>query len=250
MGNRSIVKDTYEYTKGINSGIFECMPDATLAVVDLGYGLYPDGVDEVLFGEYLSLRRKVYGRLGILPDSNQRGDVEYDDDDKRSVHVAAFYNLGLGRVAATACMRAIRKESVDDSPLPVERYFPEYFRHHPVGIDGCESSRLISLGRGALERYINARLVIRTHLKVCERDGIKDVLGMVDEGKEEKFSHVSGAPVKTITSPVYIEEYASHNVAIHMGVCDMISSFSEDAFRSTRIGAGKVVYIGNGCEKI
>lgn len=249
MGNRSIVRGAREGARGVNSGIFEGLPDATLAVVDLGYGLYPDGVDGTLFSEYLRLRRDVYESLGILPRVNRVNDLEFDDDDERSVHVAAFRNLGLGRVAATACVRVIRKRDIDDH-LPVERHFPEYFSQRRIGLNGGESSRLISLGHGAAGRYIPARRVIMAQLALCAQDGISDIYGMVDEGEERRFSYISGATVEKLTDAAYIEEYASRNIAIRMGVDSMIGSFPENAVVSMNVGAGNVVYIGDDSERV
>lgn len=202
----------------IESNIFKDNPQAKFAV-----GLLATG-DQVISGReneylgYLNLRANVYGaQTHMVPIDHIREDgTEKDKDDSRSLHFGIIENDKTSQ-RVVAAMRIIVKRDMNDRPLPIEEFFPNYFNNQPAVGGSVELSRYIL-------RHEN--LKIQDRLKwplfgVCLEYGKKhslDPVYAVIEPGFKKYLQKMKFIDQEIASPVFIPEYNTENLAVKINL--------------------------------
>lgn len=201
----------------IESDIFKDEMESQFATIDLGYGMYPNGVEPAVFNGYLRFRKDVYSDEGILSlDGLDDAGIEHDEDDNRAEHFIVAENRGLGGVAIVACMRLIEKNNGD--PLPIERFYPEVFGFSPSPQGSVEVSRFISRADGIINMLNCVRRLFKDALRYYDEQRFPGpAYGVVEEDLEKALIKF-GAPSTRIADIKRIELYNSDNVGIEIDV--------------------------------
>lgn len=178
----------------------------------------PDQVSNYSVGSieemYLKLRADVYiDQTGILDYSSRRPDgTEMDRDDSRSAHFVSLENK-LGKIAVNGCMRLARKLD-DNSPLPVEGFFPDAF-DDPATKGSVEVSRLIVHRDDSMIRSQIKKQLIANGLAYIVKNDLGPVYAVVEDNLKRDLESM-GVPVELIAEPRYVEKYHSKNMAVEI----------------------------------
>lgn len=194
--------------------------------INLGYGMYPEGVNEALFREYLQLRAETYTRLDILNrDRRQDDGTETDEDDYRSQHFAVVRRR-IGREATmtiVACSRLICKTEQRDAPLPIETFFEDVFTKNPVKVPSAEVSRVISLARRNGGNVL--RRLFYTMADYHVKEGFLSSYAVVEEPLANRLREL-GVPFNAVTEGEKIEKYNnSVNFGIKLDAPELLRQF-------------------------
>lgn len=198
----------------IGGDVFSDFPDKRFAVgVFSGERGMSDIQNPVIQG-YLKLRANVYiDQTGILDESARVDGMERDEDDERSTHFVVLENV-MGMAAVFACMRLIEKSLTDDSPLPIEDFFPESFRQ-PAPIGSIEVSRFIVRHDLPEYRMKTRSRLITTGLALAIRNGLEPIYATI-EPELEKSLNSSGVKTRRISHSKIIPEYHSSNFGVEI----------------------------------
>lgn len=226
--------------------LFRDSLESKFATVNLGHGLYPNGVDPTLFKGYLRLRKNVYvdqtemlDSSVVLPDG-----IEIDDDDGRSEHFMVAENIGLGEIAIVACLRAIVK--YDKEKLPIEEFFPEEFSQSSACEAGpiAEISRFISKANSLTDSLRSIASLFNTALAYVDRSGIDSVYAVVEEPLEKILSKF-GAPSVRMASPKMVREYNDVNLGVKINTDAMKQKIGRTALDAVVLDPGSVNFWGS-----
>lgn len=170
----------------------------------------------MMFEAATKLRGQAYSKLGYVAieklDAEGR---ETDLDDLRSVHFTALQRQPDGETARiVGNSRLIVKESAD-SPLPIERYFPEVFENGPIRPGIVEVSRLIAIHEDPRTRHKIALSLIRSMIKFAASSNIDESYCIVEDPLHRLLNSV-GIPAKIIGNPKFIEEQGGMLNPVHM----------------------------------
>ncbi len=236
----------------IESNIFadKEIRDKIFATAMLGFGLYPENVDESIFRAYLQLRKNVYvDQQGFLTKDSVLSDgTEADEYDDYSEHIAILRNLDLGRVAVEGCIRVITKRT-EDNVLPVEHIYPEIFEDSPVPIGGVEVSRFISQAGSMLQKMrVHGELFLRS-AAYFDRNALGPTYAVVDPSVRKALPML-GAPVAEVLSfKQEVDRYnGTENEAIRIDDVAMVEGLKkkigEDKFNNIILTPGSITYWG------
>lgn len=222
-----------------DSDLFGRFPESRFATINLGSGLYPEGVSTQIFSDYLRFRKWVYvDQRRFLSKSNADSEGrEFDDSDLRSGHVAIMENRGSGRAAFVACMRIIKRGNEE---LPIEKDFPEAFKGGSVDESSIEVSRFISVARSArvMPELLSAMLAI------VHKDKLGPVYGMVESNLENHIKNL-GLSSRRIAEPKELREYNDTvNAAVEIDLSGMKSRIGEEGMKASFLADGEVKFWG------
>ena len=229
----------------LDSGIFKGHEHNRFATLNLGYGLYPDGVDVDIFKAYLTLRRNVYvEQTGMLPASVvQQDGTESDEDDKRSTHFVVLENHGDSSIGAVACMRVIIKSATHSTPLPIEHFFPEVF-NTPTMLGSFEASRFISrVGNRSSQLGCIASLFTQV-LVYTDHNNLGPAYGVVEPKLEQALRRL-GAPPEKITELKDVTEYNAANLGIKIDLGSMKHRLGLQTLKNLSADEGDTIYWGS-----
>ncbi len=229
----------------LDSGIFKGHEHNRFATLNLGYGLYPDGVDVDIFKAYLTLRRNVYvEQTGMLPASVvQQDGTESDKDDKRSTHFVVLENNGGSSIGAVACMRVIIKSTTHSTPLPIERFFPKIF-NTPTALGSFEASRFISRVDDRNSRLGCIASLFTQVLAYTDRNNLGPAYGVVEPELQRPLAYL-GAPPKPITEPKNVKEYRATNQGIEIDLESMKHRIGLQTLKNLPADEGDTIYWGS-----
>lgn len=200
--------------------LFRSNAENRFATMGLGFGMFPDRVDEDIFANYLRLRKNVYvDQKSMLPkDGHYPNGMEYDEDDRRSSHVAVFENMGDGRVATVACMRVVHRREGSKDPLCIEESLgfvaPE---------DSGEASRYIVAEASKVNRLrIRDRIEVNSRLfdamvAIFYAERLAPIYGLIEPPVERALRR-SGAPPTHINAPQSSVRVGKFGGTEHVGV--------------------------------
>lgn len=152
------------------------------------------------------LRANVYMEKGFvtLDELDEKG-TELDYDDRRSIHFAVYERTAVASLArVVANMRLIIKGD-EQSPLPLEKFFPEVFEDSHAPCSSTEVSRLIAQHE---DRHIQAILkwpLFAAGLKYVQQNNLGPVYGLLAPDLAQGLSD-QGVPIDVIAEEKYIAD--------------------------------------------
>lgn len=226
----------------VQSVIFEERPDETYATINLGHG--NDSVDDDLFTAYGRLRAEKYIREKEFLDASALdpvSGVERDEDDRRSQHFAVFENKGSGYVQAIACMRLILKD--DQTPLPIELFFPDGFRGAPAGQGSYEVSRLISCIRSPIQQLGSLASMVTNAVAYVGAEGYDGAAyAVIERSLEHQLKYVYNTPPTQIATPRYLDKYRSENLGVTIDWGKTTQMIGQGAINLSQVQPGVPFY--------
>lgn len=217
----------------------EKMEFGEVLVTPIAYGLTPLPGRELAFASYRDFRALVYiEEAGIIDLRDGESQTDFDDDDARSIHIAAIErNEDGGRIVGS--MRLILSGDappngldelglkMNSDLLPVEREFPAAM---PVDLRSgdtvvCEISRYISRHESKRQKVAISGGLHQVAVAMVTQHGIGSTYAIVERWLERilRFSRV---PLTQLTEPQWIERYGSPNYAVEIHMYELARSYS------------------------
>ncbi len=223
----------------VESHIFEDT-DAQLAIAEVK----PDELANMAeFIGAAELRAKTYVANGFVKETELNDDgTELDADDERSIHYLVFERTAVRSLArVVGNMRLVMKTAENPNPLPVERFFPEYFQESaPNG--SAEVSRLIARHEDArMQALIKWPMFIAGYKQVVESES-GPVYGLMTPGLIRQLSsqHV---PMSVLAEAEYIEEINATKQPVEIDLPALGRLISATGDYDINISGGGVSYV-------
>ncbi len=210
----------------VQSGLFQNTKNKRFATILFGEGCPPSGSDPLLFEGYLKLRKNVYvDQTGMLNQSEVLpSGFEIDSDDKRSIHIAVFENLGDDSVGVLGCLRLIIKR--DTEVLPIEIFYPEVFVE-AAPKNSTELSRFISRAeKGKGDNFKIIMSLFNAALSYANENDICKAYGVIEPELEESLKRF-GFSFTRIAEPKMVEDYNDYNVGIEIDLSIIRKEFDK-----------------------
>lgn len=210
--------------------LLSILGDLEIAAIPIGYGNTPvDGAEE-LFSQYQLLRQRVYVQeTGIIDLTDERG--EWDDDDDRSIHLAAVERQGQALSVVGTIRLIIKSErlphqlraaglSASSSLLPCEREFADFRIVHLSNgrpLPACEVSRyIVEHPTKSRKLKIGRALHDLVGVLVLEND-IPMTVAVVEDWLR-RILLLSGVPVSKVSKSLFLERYGSENFVVSIDI--------------------------------
>jgi N-acyl-L-homoserine lactone synthetase len=224
-----------------SSAIFDANPDVRFSAVLAGRGMYPDDATNELFYRYGQLRANVYiDQTGMLPESDRREDgTEWDYDDDRSLHFMVMENK-VASASVFACMRLIVR---DESPLPIETYFPEAFENAPAPVGSDEVSRLIAVHPDFRPNMDATDMLLAGANAHINNNNLGPTYAVV-EPKTETYLRKKRVVFERIAEPKFVPEYNDYNVGIRIDTLATAARMAHKALAAGPLVIGEFKFWG------
>ncbi|HSX42873.1 MAG TPA: hypothetical protein VLF59_02190 [Candidatus Saccharimonadales bacterium] len=240
-----------------------------LGIVAIGDEIVPGRKNEA--HAYGLLRGNVYARQQryMSEDELQADGTEWDKDDSRSVHFAAFENTGED-VRAIGSMRLVVKanriarapmfdelmrkitgyslpsphEIGTEEPLPIETHYPDAFPNGPAPRPSVEASRLISRHEdNRTQRTVNWMLLGGVASYILAKE-LGDCYGVVKPSLSRSF-RIGGMPATELGEAEFIPEYNSSKMPIQIDIPRFVERLQDTQPDVLTLGtANSFVYSG------
>jgi hypothetical protein len=212
-----------------NAFRFDELEDGSIVVLPIGYGLAPvDGADEI-YAKYKRFRELVYiEEGGIIDLTTHSVTTDFDEDDRRSMHVAAIEKDGedLRIVGSLRIILSGPKQRVIDlrahgldmtaDQLPVEINFPvaaDEISRRGASEVASEISRYIVRHDDKRQKVRIGGAIHRCAVHLVTTHAIESTYATVENWLDRSL-RLTGVPVRGLSELVLLEKYKSFNRAV------------------------------------
>jgi N-acyl-L-homoserine lactone synthetase len=178
------------------------------------------------------LRAEVYidDRHFLGPEHRLPDGTERDEDDGRSIHLAAVRTDGKTTASVLGTMRLIKKESADE-PLPVEKLFkiPE------AAVGSLEVSRFIAKNSNKRLQAATSLALMRAATFIGAYEGSPSAYAIIENPLYRYFKTI-GLPFVEVADRRWLDEYQSTNLAVRLYPQELVPALREkDAQRPSEL---------------
>lgn len=227
----------------VESRIFDVAPEAQFAIGRVAVGNTPlFGLDQETEA-YLKLRGNIYAKQQhYMPVEELNADgTETDEDDARSVHIAAIENTFSGQ-RVMGGMRLVIKSHANPRRLPVEHHYPGVFDENPAPIVSAEASRVISRHEDPrIQKMIKWQL-FKEAVEYLVSEQVSVVYGVV-KPQMTRGLRIEGMPLEELAPAEFIPEINSKKQPIRIDLDELARRMGVDGTGNS--GGKGFVYSGH-----